>query len=393
VPAVRTETGLRLEPPGAGPTYLERAVVESPGKLLRDLTIVDTPPLAGLDAPEDRMPARLAAEADAMVYLVRYPENDQILGLRVSQGSPVQSPVARAFGTNSNSILVLARADEMGAGRIDALIAAKQLARASRRENSLCADFQSVVAVSGQIGYAAKTLTDADFSALGLLAGVPRAELDRFLLSTDAFVAEHFPVELTPVIRRSLLAKFGLPGVRLATTLLRTGSDTQIKLSAQLAQRSGLSDLRETLIMYFADRREVLKVRSGLLAVDSIVRVEPRPHAEFLLRRIEQILANTHDFSELRLISDINSGRVIMPELLSEQALQLCGAAGVALDERLGLSGVDGYTSEIEKKEMLLRVLRDWRRIVEDQSQSPSVRALARVVVRSCEGLFVALEN
>jgi len=350
---------------------------------LRDLTIIDTPALTGLGSTEDPVAAKLAQEADAVVYLSRYPEPEQLREFPVSK----QSALAQQLMVQS--ILVLSRADEMGAGRIDALLSAKQLARRSWRESEFCTDFQSVIAVSGKIGYAAKALTDDDFSALCLLASVERSALENFLVSVDSFVEEQFPVEVNLGYRRLLLAKFGLSGIRLATTLLRTGSDTRIKLTAQLAQRSGLSELREALIMYFADRKEVLKMRSGLLALDLILRTEPRSHSYHLVDRIEQIVANIHDFKELRLISDLAGGRIILPDPLSEEALRLCGASGVSANNRLGLSDVDKHENDAEVNEIASAALQRWRQIAEHPDSAPSLRASARVVVRSCEGILV----
>ena len=69
-------------------------------------------------------------------------------------------------------------------------------------------------------------------------------------------------------------------------------------------RRSGLDELRALLTTQFAERRELLKARSALLAVDLVLTREPRPAAAPLAAEMERILAGAHEFAELRLLAD-----------------------------------------------------------------------------------------
>jgi hypothetical protein len=352
----------------------------SPG---RDVVFLDMPALAALgERDEDPVVRQLAAEADAVVFLARHPEADQLSRLPAASGS------ALARQTAVTSILALSRADEVGAGRIDALIAAKQLARRSRTDDA-CAPFQTVVAVAGQLALGGITLQENEFAALALLASVPRAELDRFLLSVDEFVSERFPVRLDQSSRRVLLAKFGLFGVRLTTTLIRTGCDSAMKLSAQLVQRSGFTELRDAVDTYFVARGDVVKARTALLALETMLDAEPHRQRELLTARLEQITAGAHDFRELRLIAALHGGRVDWPEELTTEAMCLLGAHGTDVPDRLGL---DGEPDEGAAFSTAIAALGRWRHRAEAPETAPAERAAARVVVRSCEGILARFD-
>jgi hypothetical protein len=275
-------------------------------RALRDLTLIDTPPLRQAELTWDDPVVRgLRAEADAVIYLAGHPAAQHVMGLR----EPRSTELAEA--TAVHSMLVLSRADEVSAGRIDALQNARLIARRSRRDQS-CAGFQNVVAVSGTVGLAARTMRDDEFADLRAIAAVPRSELDRFLISADMFVAEGFPAAITPAVRLALIRRWGLFGVRLACALIRSGSDTPITLSAQLTQRCGLSELRDTIGGVFAVRRSTLKMRSALLAVESVLRADPRAPERFVAR-LERLAAGAHGFREMRLLAHLAADRIRLP--------------------------------------------------------------------------------
>ncbi|MEC3977352.1 GTPase [Amycolatopsis sp. H20-H5] len=354
---------------GTGKSTLAAALGEWPTRALRELTLVDDP------SP--------AAHVDATVRLVRHLEPDELAGVRPVGGS--------AFARQSavNVVLVLSRADEVSAGRIDALLTAKQLARRSWREDPLCTGFQGVIAVAGQLAYAGRALQDDEFGALTALASVPRETLERHLLSVDSFVAEPFPVQLPPDARRLLLTRFGLYGVRLATTLIRTGCENRIKLSADLVRRSGLGELRDTIAGCFVARADALKARTALLRLEALLQAEPRPHSDRLAARVERVAAAAHDVAELRLIADIRGGRTALAEPVAEEAVRLLGAQGGFPADRLGLE------PESEDDEIYaagLVAVQRWRHEAERPDAAPAERAAARVVVRSAEGVLALFD-
>lgn len=59
----------------------------------------------------------------------------------------------------------------------------------------------------------------------------------------------------------------------MCTTLVRRGCGDPTRLAAELVQRSGLTDLL-AIQRHFTERSAVLKARSTLLAVETVLRAE-----------------------------------------------------------------------------------------------------------------------
>ncbi len=84
------------------------------------------------------------------------------------------------------------------------------------------------------------------------------------------------------------------------------------------------------LATQFAERRDLLKARSALLAIDLVLTREPRPAAAPLAAEVERILAGAHEFAELRLLSTLRSGAVKLPAEVLQEAERLLGGDGGA---------------------------------------------------------------
>ncbi|MET8762452.1 hypothetical protein [Lentzea sp. NPDC004782] len=352
----------------------DRVVVEWPARTLRDVVLIDT--------PSEATPEQVLGEADALLYLMRHVQDDDLKFLQAAN----DHPIARV--SNVHTVAVLARADEIGAGRIDALSSAKQIARRYRRDVAVQPLCQNVVSVAGLLAVAAKTLREDEFAALRVLASLGREELEDHLLSADRFVGEQFPVPMEPAVRQALLERFGIFGVRLITALIRQGFDTQVKLTGQLVQRSGLGELRDSIAIHFTERREILKARSALLALDVLFRMEPRQNARKLMADLERVVASAHDFRELRLVAALQAGRTKLPAELQAEALRLAGAEGTTPLARLGFD----YEADVrEQREALLDALVRWQAQAADVHAPNDHRRAAQVVVRTCEGLLPQL--
>jgi GTPase SAR1 family protein len=362
---------------------LRDIVVQWPTRALRQVTLIDTPAVSGADEP-GRVPVmdRVLRDADAVLYLTRDGRGTDLRVLESSRESAVgQAPPV-------NVILVLSRVDETGGGRIDGLLTARQLARRQYRDpraNALCVN---VVACSGSIGLAGRTLGESDFAALATLARVPRPELEAHLLSADRFVRGELPVRLDAEVRAALLDRLGLFGVRLATTLVRTGFDSRVKLSAELIRRSGLTELRESVNRFFIDRRVMLKARSALAAVETLLRTEPGRGTGELLGSVEQIVAGAHEFRELRLLAALRNTRLGFDAELAAEAQRLIGGDGVGLAARLGVE----HEATVQRLwEVAAEAQWRWRDRAEDPLLRLAQRRGAQVVVRSCEGMLAEL--
>ncbi|SDF42266.1 Dynamin family protein [Lentzea fradiae] len=382
LPVSRDGGALRIDL-GAAPESVDRLTVDWPTQGLRDTTLIDTPGIASVSeeiaasavrflAPEDA-----PGEADAVIYLMRHLHRADLRLLESFQ----DRGAARA--TPVNTIAVLSRADEMGVGRIDSLMSARQIAqryRADPRLRKLC---QTVVPVAGLIAQTARTLRQDEFTALAALAAAPRNELESALLSVDRFTRAGEG-------HAALLSRFGLFGIRLATVLIRQGFDDPPRLSAELVRRSGLDELRETLSVLFAERRDLLKARSALLALDTVLRERKCPESARLLSTVERLLADAHELAELRTIGVLRSGAVQMPAEAKAEAERLLGGEGGAPWSRLALRPDAGREAQ---RQAALDTLARWQRWAESPLSSRAFIDLARVVVRTCEGVVNRLSD
>lgn len=353
---------------------VHHVVVSWPSRFLRQVTLVDTPGSAD---------EQIQPEADGVLFLTRDAREADLQVLRDAH----RGTVARAAPVHT--LLVLSRADELGGGRIDALLAARQLARRTERDPRVRPLCLGVLAVSGLVGYAGRALSEPEYAALATLAATPRSELDDRLLSTDRFLE---PGGAVPVqVRQELLARLGIFGLRLAATLIRTGSDSRSKLAAELVRRSGLADLREQIARCLADRPATLKARAAMVELEAVLRAEPRPGVERLRAGLEQVLAATHDFRELRLLAALRTGRLGFDGFDGEPAVEarrLVGEHGTGAPARLG---VDPETPAAEQWRLAMDALARWREWSEDPLLSLDQRRVAQVVARSCEGTLTAV--
>ena len=78
----------------------------------------------------------------------------------------------------------------------------------------------------------------------------------------------------------------------------------------------------------FFERRDVLKSRSALLALDALARARPRPGSEAVAAEVEEIIASAHPFNELRVLSSVRAGWVAgKPEVVADLE-RLIGGGG-----------------------------------------------------------------
>jgi hypothetical protein len=384
----RRDGALNFDLAGIPPDRVDRLTVDWPSQSLRGTTLIDTPGIDSLStdvsarshaflAPEDEPTA-----ADAVVYLMRHLHSGDVRFLESFQDQGV------AKATAVNTIAVLSRADEIGVGRLDALMSAKKIASRYRADPKLRDLCQTVVAVAGLLAQTGRTLKQAEYAALSQLAQLPREEMDALLLSADRFVKAETTAPLTSEVRAALLDRLGLFGVRLGVTLIRQGISDPSTLSAELVRRSGLDDLREVLAIQFTERRDLLKARSALLALDLVLRREPRPSSAPLAVDLERIMSGAHEFAELRMLSALRSGAVKVPEEARVEAERLLGGDGGSVPARLGL---DQAADPREARAAAMDALGRWRRRAENPLSSRTVADTARTVMRSCEGILATL--
>jgi len=395
LPVNRHNGALVIDLQGTPAEALNRLVVHWPSPSLRIATLIDTPGIASMSTetsrraltfltPEDDAPT----QADAVIYLMRH--------LHATDAEFLESFRDQGIGrANSvNTVAVLSRADEIGGGRVDAMFSAKAIAQRYRSDPALRGLCQAVVPVAGLLAHTGRTLRQAEFDALAQLSRAPREEVDGLLLSTDRFLRTDSTAAPATApgegseTRAGLLQRFGLFGLRLSVALIRQGTATPAALADELVRRSGLTELQQVLTIQFTERRDLLKARSALLALNSVLHGESRASHGPLLGEVERILAGAHEFAELKLLSSLRSGAIILPRGESDEAERLLGGSGAATAVRLGQPQ---EASPDELHNAVLDALARWRRRAENPASGRAVADACRVVVRSCEGMVARL--
>ncbi|WP_026546502.1 dynamin family protein [Paenarthrobacter nicotinovorans] len=366
---------------------VERLVVEWPSASLRPLTLIDTPGIASLSEdvsgrstafllPEDEPTA-----ADAVVYLMRHMHASDVRFLE-----SFKDTAAGRSGT-VNALAVLSRADEIGAGRIDSLISAAVIADRYSRDQNLKPLALGVVPVAGLLAQSSRTMRQGDCDAMMLLAHMDRNQRERMMLSADRFVRGTGPEGLQPSIKASLVQRFGLFGIRLGVALIRGGTTDPTELAHELARRSGLGTLLDSISYLFQTRADALKARAVVVGLESLVRGAPRERAASLEAALERLQTGAHEFRELKLLAALRTGGVGLDEEQEAEAERLVGGRGSTSPLRLGL-GPDADPGEVS--EAARTCLNRWRLIAENPLTESSALEACRVVMRSCEGMLAA---
>jgi hypothetical protein len=389
VPFQRAEGALHIELGGLTERDVAALDVTWPASTLDQMTLIDTPGLASLNDENSRrtrdfleFDADRPSDADAVIYLMRHVHSsdmaflDAFMDRSVTAASPV------------NAVAVLSRADEIGGGRLDAMASATRIAQRYRDRSAVSELCATVVPLAGLLAETGLTLREDEASALRQLAATDPAQLEQMLLSADQFCDLHAS-DLTVELRRNLLDRLGMFGVRLALQEIQSnGATTAATLAPRLVEHSGLGELRRVLAEHFLPRSRTLQARSALVALRSLARelrdTDPTL-ADRLDRDAERIEAGGVEFARIRAAHLVASGTAKVRD--GEQAeldrLFLSSTPQAAL----GLaSDADGAAIQ----SAALAAIERWRTRAGDPLADPARREVCETAARTCESLYAA---
>ncbi|WP_166880265.1 dynamin family protein [Salinibacterium sp. ZJ450] len=390
LPIKRTRGRLVFDLDGTRAEDVARLSVEWPAKALRTVTLIDTPGIASLSEQVSARsmafltPENASSEADAVVYVMRHLHSVDLSFLDAFRSSGVGGSGL------ANALAVLSRVDEIGAGRIDSLISAQDIAARYQHDESLRSLVLGVAPVAGLVAQGARTLRQAEYRALVELARLDRDERERLMVSADRFVRPVDGVTTSAQTRAGLLSRFGLFGIRLAVVLIRGGVTDSSELAQELARRSGLDDVLRLIRGQLEARGEHLKARTALSAVQQLLGSRPRPGTEQLAASLERIEASAHEFRELRLLTEARTTGLPLPPAVVSEAERLIGGEGFEATERLGL---DESAPEVEVRAAALAALQRWRTLAENPFHDRAAVDVCQLIVRSCEALLLPTEG
>jgi len=348
LPFRRHDGALDIDLDGLPLESIERIEVGWPSQKLVELTLIDTPGLASANvATSERTTHALLedesdgpGDADAILYLMRHLHRTDVGFLEAFMDRSV------AHASPINAIVVLSRADEIGAARSDALESARAVAARYGADVRVRELASGVIPVAGLIAETGATLREAQFGWLREVAVLPVTRRDALLRSVERFRdPEQNP--LGEEIREELLGRLGMFGLRLAIGLLADGRvRTATELSQALLEHSGIRALQRALTERYAGRAQALKARSalaGLRAIGEELERQAVADAADVLLAVDRLESSSQELGLLRLLHLVLSGAVELTPDERGEVDRLCAAGDAA--ERVGLPADAGPES------------------------------------------------
>lgn len=356
-----------------------------PTSALADYTLIDTPGLASINDDNSRrtrdfleIESDRSSDADAVIYLMRHVHKadvdflDAFMDRSVAAASPV------------NAVAVLSRSDEIGAGRLDAMDSAARIAERYRNDQTIRTLCANVVPLAGLLAETGLTLREEEATSLRTLSRTDDDELSTMLLSPDHFCDLHAS-DLTVEIRRELLSRLGMFGVRVALDEMTKGASSAATLGPRLVEVSGLDRLKGVISDHFLPRARTLQARSALVSVRSLardLRADGRGGtADWIDREAEQIEASGVEFARVRAGHLVSAGLVALSET-DRAALEPLLMAGDPASVLASGGGADAA------RRGALEGIERWRTRAEDPLAAPQLREVCETAVRVCEAVY-----
>ncbi len=388
----RGDGSLNIELGGLTEREISSIDIRWPASTLEQVTLIDTPGLASLNDENSRrtrdfleVDAEHPSDADAVIYLMKHAHRSDIDFLEAFMDRSVTgaSPV--------NAVAVLSRADEIGAGRLDAMESAARIAERYRTDDTLRELCATIVPLAGLLAETGLTMREDEAAALRTLATGDQEVLAQMLLSADIFCDLHLS-DLTVEIRRTLLDRLGMFGVRLAVHEIRdNGVTTAATLAPRLVEASGLPHLRAVIAEHFLPRARTLQSRGALTALRTVareMRADNGPLADSIDREAERIEAGAVEFARLRAAHLVQSGAVVLRDGEREELdrLLLSPSPAVAMGVSDG-SGPDALRTAS------LAVIERWRARAGDPFAGQARREVCETAARTGETVYAAIAS
>jgi hypothetical protein len=208
------------------------------------------------------------------------------------------------------------------------------------------------------------------------------------LLSADGF-CDPAGSDLTVELRRELLGRLGLYGLRFVMRQLRDDPALSAPvLSRALIAESGLEDLRRLIEERFLPRAQTLKARSAIAALRDIARSFARDdpsRARTLDAEIERAESSIADFAELRAAHLVLSGSVA---LTADQMAEVERVTEPGATDEARLDLVDG-SAALDRRDAALAAIGRWRTHGSQPLNDTATTEVCDTVARAFEAVYV----
>jgi hypothetical protein len=245
-----------------------------------------------------------------------------------------------------------------------------------------------VVPLAGLLAETGLTLREDEATALRTLAATDPATLEQMLLSADQFCDLHSS-DLTLELRRNLLDRLGMFGVRLALREIQdNGISTAAGLGPALVEHSGLGELRRVIDQHFMPRARTLQARSALVSLRTLARELRSVHAavaDKLDREAERIEASGVEFARIRAAHLVASGSVRIRDADRADLERVLLSNGPESALGLGPSA-----SPDQVRTAALTAIERWRSRSSDPLADQALREVCETAARTCESMYAA---
>jgi hypothetical protein len=382
IPTLRQAGRLELDLGHLDANEIEWLDVTWPAAPLEEFTLIDTPGMASVSTEVGERTVEFVAPeggvtvADAFVYLLRSLHAHDVEFLRTLGD--------RTGGeTSIGSIAVLSRADELGAGRLNAMAVANKAVDRLRDDPTLEAVCETVVPVAGLLALAGQSLRQSEFAHLAQVAALPPDRLAALMVSTDRFISAESDDLPSPRDRTALVHRLGMFGIRLALAVIQMGVTDATTLADELVRHSGLDELKRVIDVHCRRRHPQLKAHAVLLGLQQLFADHPVPEAVQLVETVDELLADPHPFQEMKLLGRVGSSRITLRSDDRAEMERLLGGSGTAAAERLGV--------EDDLRQHALTALWKWRDYAANPLLDPDTAEACRVTARTCEWIVADL--
>ena len=287
-----------------------------------------------------------------------------------------------------NAIGVLSRADEIGAGRLDALVSARRVARryapipwsgsCARPSSRWPGCWRRRVARCGRPN---------TWPCEASRTTIPRPQTEDLLLSVDRFVRSDAADDRARPRRQGAAAR---PPRGLRRPPLDHHDQGGIAGRDRAGRRPGQAQRARTSSagcwsMQFTERRDLLKARSALLALDRMLREHPLPQHTGAVRGGRADPRRRARVPGAAAAARTAPARPRPAPDAANEAERLLGGSGTSAYRRCGLTD---DASALEVRSAARDAIARWRVRAESPLSDRAVADASRVVIRSCEGIL-----
>ena len=292
-----------------------------------------------------------------------------------------------AHASPVNAVVVLSRADEIGAARADAMDSARTIAARYASDGRVKSSHPASSRSRGSAETGA-TLRQDQFEWVRQLAGVPVVVRDRLLVSVERFRDDEAN-PLSEAIREELLVRLGLYGLRLATRLVADGSvKSAPELSTALLEHSGIRALQRVLEDSYAARASVLKARSALVALRAIAIALDREGVaggSRVIEAIERLEASSGELALMRLQHLVLAGHLVLSDDERAEVDRLARS-----EDARTRAGVDPSASDDDLRSTALAGIDRWRARAGNPFSDRRTIEAAEIISRAYEEIYTA---